>query len=151
MTAGIIASTHHNETFAAWALMYDDNIAIKHAEVVALLFGATRNGKPFPSCISPDDKLVSGVNEFGANTNIIGKSTQDLMDTFILKDLHVISRDPDTLLENTGILAEFQKHIRKIEPFADEFSEAMQEHHASDHELTEEKLCTFMENCGSGV
>lgn len=162
MTACITSSTAHNTAFNAWAVPYDDNIAIKHTEVAALLFQSTRNGQPFGA--PDDDKLVSGPNGFGASKEILDtlrtvlctwgacKNAEDYMSTFLMNDLRETSKkNYKKVMDEAGILTEFRKHIENIESFGDQLSDAMKRHNAADHELTEEKIKTFMEGCGGGV
>jgi len=162
MTAGIKSSTSHNKAFAAWADPYDDNIAVKHLEVAALLFKASRGGKPFPT-ENQEAKLLTGSEGFGGNPNVLiplrkllcawgrCKSSKDYLNNFIWADLISTAKNPEKLIEKAGLLTEFLKHVDNVDPFAQELSDAMKKYNPSDHALAEKKLKEFMSECGDGV
>jgi hypothetical protein len=167
MCAGIIMSTRKtNDSMEKWADIFDDNIAIKHLQVAALLFDAKLAGKNFSPLGPSDIKLVSGANGFGATSKVMPKikkmlklwgslkNEDDFTKKFLLKNIYSAAKDDDeaeAIMAKAGILTEFKKHLANVEPYATELTKAMSEDDKKALDLTEEKLKEFMEACGKGV
>jgi hypothetical protein len=155
MTAAIIASTRGDDTLAAWANPYDDNIAIKYLEVALLLYDSNLG--------TNDDKLLTGKNGFGLSKGIMDplrevlcdwgsfKTADEYMEKFLLKDLYDTAKDPEAVIKDAGILNEFRKHIDNVTPFADELSEALKKNNERAHKDCEKSIKDFMSDCGKGV
>jgi hypothetical protein len=164
MCAGIIMSTRKTtKSMAKWADIFDDNIAIKHAEVAALLFESKFLGKPL---LDSDSKLVTGKDGFGATPAAMPKikellclwgslkNEDDFTKKFLLKNLYSAANDDkeaETIMAEAGILTELKKHLANVEPFATQLTDAMIEDDKKAFDLAEDKLKAFMVACGEGV
>ena len=155
MTAAINYSTKHDNSLAAWANPYDDNIAIKYMEVVATLY---------KSSLGDDDgKAHTGKNGFGGTTEVMKelrdylciwgncKNEDDFTKNFLLKDLYATAKNPEEVIKTSGILIELRKHMDNIEPFATELTDAMKANDEKSFKKAEETLTSFMSDCGEGL
>jgi hypothetical protein len=164
LCGGIRESTLHNDSLRSWADPYDDNIAIKHAEVAAALVDSTILGAPFADA---DTKLLTGKNGFGGSNAVKPKmqellklwgslkDSEDFTMEFLLKDIYQGARGDkqeieqiDSILKNADILTEFKKHLALVKPFASDLTDAMKKTSGKDFEIAEEKLKKFMGACG---
>jgi hypothetical protein len=155
MTAAIISSTRHNPSLAAWTNPHDDNIAIKHLEVAALLFHSNLK--------SDKTQVVSGELGFGANRDFTPelrkvlcvwgrcKDKDDYMRTFLLKDLCDTAKNPEEVMKKAGILTEFTKHIDNVKPFGEDLAAAMKANDEKAFDTCQAKLEAFMSGTGAGV
>ena len=148
MTAAINYSTKHDDSLAAWANPYDDNIAIKYMEVVATLY---------KSSLGDDDgKAHTGKNGFGGTTEVMKelrdylciwgncKNEDDFTKNFLLKDLYATAKNPEEVIKTSGILTELRKHLANIEPFATELTDTMKANDEKSFKKAEETLTSFM-------
>lgn len=166
MCACIVQSTRGtNESMEKWADIYDDNIAIKYLEVAALLFESTVAGRPL-DLTGPGKKLVSGKDGFGATPKVMKKvtemqflwgslkNTEEFTKKFLHKGVYMTAKSEEAaekILEEAGILTEFNKHRDNVPKFAEALTAAMKEDDLDAFKKTEEKIKSFMAACGKGV
>ena len=160
MCTGIRECTNHSKSLSTWAAPYDDNIAVKHLEVGALLMDCTLGGKPF---VPRDDKLMTGPEGMGGSLATKGpmkewlcdwgtyKTADDFKNKFLLGDLGVDDPEIAAIVEKAGLLAEFNKHLANVQPFAEELTAAMKESGEEDFETAQKDLTEFMQACGKDV
>lgn len=165
-TCIVNATRKTNASMAKWANIYDDNIAMKYFQVAALLFEANALGRPFPPNTSADEKMVSGINGFGATPKIMGKvkdmqvlwgslkNTEDFTKKFLLKGVYMTAQSEEAaeeILKEANILVEYNKHRDNVPKFAKELSDVMKEDDPAAFEKTNDNIKAFMANCGEGV
>lgn len=163
MCTAIQQCTSHSESLAAWAIPYDDNIAVKHLEVGALLMDCTLGGKPF---LPTDAKVITGANGMGGSLAVkedlkkilcewgTFKSANDFKDIFLLGDLSYHGADESEIaeiVEKAGILTEARKHLANIQPFTEELTAVMEKSDKESFETAEKDLTEFMLSCGKDV
>jgi hypothetical protein len=159
MTAAIISSTRHDDSLAAWANPYDDNIAIKYLEVAALLFHSSIQKDP-----TGKTQIVSGELGFGASDAVLPvlrekvlcvwggcKDKDDFMKNFLLKDLYDTAKNPEEVIKKASILTEVTKHIDNVDPFGKDIAAAMKANDKEAFDTAEAKLKSFMNGTGVGV
>jgi len=159
MTTCIVQSCQHDKGLSAWAEPYDDNIPIKYVEVALLLVQSSLDSKEDKA------KIITGVNGFGSTLDTkpllkkilctwgTCKTAQDYMESFLVCDIIKTATkfDATEIMKQAGILAEFNKHIDNVKPFAEELSGAMKKSNANAFEKTEKNIKDFMSETGPDV
>ena len=155
MTAAINYSTKHDNSLAAWANPYDDNIAINYFIIAAALLESSLVSDDNPALMS-DNKGLTGKNGYGGTTDVKiplrdylciwgnCKNEDDFTKNFLLKDLYATAKNPEEVIKTSGILIELRKHMDNIEPFATELTDAMKANDEKSFKKAEETLTSFM-------
>ena len=140
-TVGMVHATQESKALHAWSRGYDEEIALKYAEVAVKLF----NDAP--------TAVVVGVDGIGA-TPAAKPILKDMLINWgkcatandFLKEFVPVLFSGESKPE--GILTEFLKHTDVIPAFAAEMTGAMKEHSTDEVAVAESKLGAFMMDCG---
>ena len=156
LCTGIVHATCDSPTLKEWANPYDDDIAFKYYQVAAILLHSNVGDN--------DHKLLTGKYGAGGTEDLLDplreylsiwgrqcKDADDFMKKFLLKDIYQSSKNAEHLMKCGGILTEFKKHIRNVEPFACELVKAMKCVCPHDFEKAECKLERYLDACGRAV
>ena len=149
MTSALDVSSVDFRDLQTMAEYYDDNVAVKYAEVALVLIAdAPSTGE------SMDDlTIITGLGGFGSSQRV-RPHLEDLLHgwgrckdvgTFLDRTFSFSRKDA----EKAGILTEFFKHIDLIPSFSSDVRTAFQSIDAEKLDRAETKLTTYLKNCGT--